>query len=316
MGEPEQAQSRLAPDDAFSALGNEIRVEILRELGEAGEALAFSELYDRVAVDDSAQFNYHLDRLEGHFVGKSDTGYALRRPGRRVVEAILSGAVTDAPTLERTTTDESCPDCDSRIEIEWREGSVEIYCPACTRRWQQSWGRADGPAEAPPGYQGRLPVPPAGIADRSPTEIYRTAFAWTSLELMSIASDICPRCAATVETELSVCETHDATDGPCSSCGTTYAVRLVAACRNCIYSAGCAAAWGVVSTTELLTFLFEHDLNPIAPGAARQLDAVINGYEEQVRGTDPFRAKFSFSIDGDRLTLTVDETLTVVDTGR
>ncbi|ERG89385.1 MAG: hypothetical protein J07HX5_01543, partial [halophilic archaeon J07HX5] len=168
--------------------------------------------------------------------------------------------------------------------------------------------------EAPRGYQGRLPVPPAGITNRSPTEVYRTAFTWTSLELMSVASNICPRCAATVTTELNVCETHDATDGPCSSCGTTYAVRLVAACTNCIYSAGCAAAWGVVSTTELLTFLFEHDLNPVAPGAARRLDAVINEYGEQIHSTDPFRAEFSFSIDGDQLTLAVDETLAVVDT--
>ena len=55
--------------------------------------LAFSSLYDRVDVDDSGQFNYHLDKLAGHFVPNTDHGYALARPRRRVVESVLVGPV-------------------------------------------------------------------------------------------------------------------------------------------------------------------------------------------------------------------------------
>ena len=62
----------LAPDDAFELLGNETRVRILQTLGTADEPVPFSELHDRVGLRDSGQFNYHLDRLVGHFLQKTD----------------------------------------------------------------------------------------------------------------------------------------------------------------------------------------------------------------------------------------------------
>ena len=64
----------LQPDEAFVTLGNETRIEILRALQDAGGPLAFSELRDRVGVDDPGQFNYHLGKLAGHFVRKDEGG--------------------------------------------------------------------------------------------------------------------------------------------------------------------------------------------------------------------------------------------------
>lgn len=84
----------LPPDDAFSVLGNETRMEIIQELADASDRLPFSELRDRVGVSDSGQFNYHLDKLVGHFVEDTEDGYGLRRAGERVIEAVVSGAVT------------------------------------------------------------------------------------------------------------------------------------------------------------------------------------------------------------------------------
>jgi hypothetical protein len=306
----------LSPDDAFSALGNEIRIEILRELGAADGPLSFSELYDRIDVSDSAQFNYHLDKLLEHFVRNVESGYALGPPGRRVVEAILSGAVTHDPELERTPVSDHCQTCGRQLEIQWQDGSIEIFCSDCDGRWDQSWGRVGGPQQAPTGYLGRLPFPPAGMHDRSPVAILQAAYTWTNLELLAVANGLCPRCAATVETEVSVCEDHDAEDGPCPVCRTNFAVRLTAACTNCIYSTGCAAAWGTLPSPELLTFLFDHDINPLAPVSAHRLDTVLNEYDETVRSQDPLRAEFEFTVDDDSLQLTVDRNLGVLDATR
>lgn len=55
----------LTPEEAFAVLGNEIRVDILRALWEAGEPLAYSELQERIGVCDSGRFNYHLRKLVG-----------------------------------------------------------------------------------------------------------------------------------------------------------------------------------------------------------------------------------------------------------
>jgi hypothetical protein len=308
-----QETTCLAPDDAFSALGNEVRVQILRELGAADGPLSFSELYDRIDLSDSAQFNYHLDKLLDHFVRKIDQGYALGPPGRRVVEAILSGAVTHDPELERTAVEDHCQTCGRQLEIQWQDGSIEMFCTDCDGRWEQSWGRVGGPEEAPDGYLGRLPFPPAGMEGRPPVEILQAAYVWTNLELLAVANGLCPRCAATVETELSVCPDHHADRSPCPVCRTNFAVRLTGACTNCIYATGCAAAWGTLPAPELLTFLFDHGINPLAPVSAHRMDLVLNEYDETIESTDPFRATFEFTVDDDSLRLTVDRNLDVLE---
>lgn len=92
--------SALSPDDAFAVLGNDTRMKILQTLGEADEPLRFSELRDRIGVRDSGRFNYHLDKLTGHFITETDDGYALRPAGTRVVEAVLSRVVVDDLELD------------------------------------------------------------------------------------------------------------------------------------------------------------------------------------------------------------------------
>ena len=47
----------LSPDDAFTALGNETRVEVLKQLGTAEGPLSFTELRSRLGMDDPGQFN-------------------------------------------------------------------------------------------------------------------------------------------------------------------------------------------------------------------------------------------------------------------
>jgi len=303
---------RLSPDDAFAALSNEQRVRILRELGDAGSPLAFSELYDRLPVDDTARFNYHLGELRGHFVRKTADGYALDHPGQRVVEAIRSGAVTDDPEIERTTVDDRCPTCESPLEVQWLDGSVEVFCSVCESRWDRSHGRVGGPGEVESGYLGRLPFPPAGLRDRTPTEVLRAAHTWTNLELLAVGSGICPRCAAAVETELDACPDHDG-DGVCPNCRSRFAVLLYADCPNCPYQVGGAAALGLLASPELLAFTLDHGIDPFSPESVLRLDQFLSEYDEEVLSREPLRAVLTFSADGDTLSLRVDETGDVVD---
>ena len=76
-------------DRAFELLGNETRIEILRVLASADEeCLSFSTLRKRVGIDDSGQFNYHLNRLAGHYVRRTTDGYAICQTGTDALEAI------------------------------------------------------------------------------------------------------------------------------------------------------------------------------------------------------------------------------------
>jgi DNA-binding transcriptional ArsR family regulator len=93
MRNPEQvidASDTADATDAFALLSDETRVSILQSLAAAEaspedpDALSFSELRTRVGVRDGGLFNYHLRKLRGQFVEKTDDGYRLTTEGRRV----------------------------------------------------------------------------------------------------------------------------------------------------------------------------------------------------------------------------------------
>jgi hypothetical protein len=79
----------LPPDRALALLGNETRIAILRAIASADEErVPFSTLRERVGVDDSGQFNYHLNKLAGRYVRRTADGYALRQAGTDALDVI------------------------------------------------------------------------------------------------------------------------------------------------------------------------------------------------------------------------------------
>jgi DNA-binding transcriptional ArsR family regulator len=308
--------THLAPDEAFSALGNETRIEILRALGDAGDPLAFSALHDRIEMRDSAQFNYHLDKLVGHFVEKTDAGYALSRAGERIVEAVLSGAVTEAPVLEPTEIDAACYRCGSPIVVRYRESRLDVYCTGCRGTYGRSYRPDDTELDEEYGFLGGLPMPPAGLRGRSAEELFRAAWTWGNLEILSLATGICPRCSAPVDHDVDVCEDHDAGEELCADCGNRHAVYLLAACTNCVFDTAGEAVLRLAANTAFLDFVTDHGLNPVAPDDIAAIDRVHGEFEEEVLSTDPFEARFTFGLEGSELTLVLDDDLNVVETER
>jgi len=307
------AGDRLAPGDAFAVLGNENRMAILRALGESGGTLSFSTLYDRVDVADSSQFNYHLDRMVGHFVERTADGYRLAGAGRRVVEAVLSGAVTERPTMERTPVDEACPYCGAPVAIEWQEDGVGVFCSECAGRYSRERA-ACGADDA--GYLGRYPLPPAGVRGRDSEAVLGAAWTWANLEILALASGLCPRCSATVEWGATLCEDHDAGDGLCDACDGRYALSARVACTNCILETGGEPVVGLVAETELLALLTGEGLNPVNPASVHRMEAVHGDYEETVLSREPLRARYTFAVGDERVSLTVDGDLSVVERRR
>ena len=190
-GESDQeAASMLTPKEAFSILGDETRLTILKALGEAGAPLAFSELFDRVDYDDPSNFNYHLKKLSGHFVHKTDDGYALRQAGRRIVEAVLAEAVPDDVEMTRTRVDQPCFLCGAPIAISYQQAHLGLYCSDCDGTRNESSSTTVGRRVDRTDLLGLLDLPPAGVPDRTPTEILHAANWWTTSEALSLAKDI------------------------------------------------------------------------------------------------------------------------------
>jgi DNA-binding transcriptional ArsR family regulator len=302
----------LSPDEAFSVLGNETRVRMLQTLGEAAGPLSFTELRDRVGIRQGAQFNYHLDKLVGHFVAKTDDGYALRQAGRRVVEAVLSGAITDDPTVERTEVEAwPCPYCGAPSEVAFREERVERYCTDCPGLYDAAAARMRPDFEGEYGDLGALELPPAGVQGRSAEEILWAAFTWSYAEWLVAANDVCPRCSATVDRSVTVCECHDTDASICDRCGRRQAVAFRVECENCNFSRGSIVSMHLAASTELLAFLTARGVAPLSDPWDWGWE-----YDEEIRSTDPFAGRFTFTVDGDSITLTVDDDLDVIDAER
>lgn len=304
--------TNLAPEDAFSVLGDETRLTILWTLGEADEPLEFGELRRRVGYETSGNFSYHLDKLAGPFIEKTEQGYDLRQRGQRVVEAAFSGVVTESPVIERTVIPWACPNCGAdTTEVTYIEEQVGIFCPDCA-------GLKDGTDAGEPGRVpadqrriGYVQLPPAGLRDRRPTEVLEAALIWTAGEIYQGANGVCPRCSASVDESVHACEDHDPTGGPCEQCGSEYGVSFRLSCSNCIYDIETALGVYLLTHPAVRRFMLEHDLDPVAPTSHRFWD--LFQYEESIHSVAPVEAELTFSIDGDALTVTVDADLTVTE---
>lgn len=313
----QQDAATLMPEDAFSALGNQIRMEILRILGASEGPVRFSELRSEVGVDDPGRFNYHLDQLTGHFVTQSDVGYELRRPGQRVIEAVLAGAVSEAPVLEATPVDWECHFCGSSpIYLEYREGQVGALCMECSGMYG---GEVEELTEdAPPKQRQRLwyaELPPPGVKDRTPEEILVASGRWAGSEIITRATGMCPKCAATIQETLEVCADHAPSDGLCPNCNRRFAALHRSSCTNCIDEAEVVMGSVLARNLEFRMFMIEHGLDPISPKSP-EFRRMFYNHSEEILSYDPPTLRFTFTIEDESISLTVDENIEVVEVER
>lgn len=300
----------LPPEEAFTVLGNELRMRIVSELGAVDHPLSFTELRDRVGLRQGGQFNYHLDKLVGHFVEKTDDGYALHQPGSAVVQAILSGAVTENPVIEPTEVDFACLLCDAPVLVGYHAERVELYCTGCTGQYED---KADNPPSFDDvgGYLGHYTLTPTGAEDRSPYELLEAASLWAHLENVALANGLCMRCGGMVETDVTVCGSHNPEGERCPTCSNRHSVQVDRTCTTCGFSRGGMAITILATHRELRKFVAEQGIDPIVEGFKWGWDC-----DEDVHSIEPLRADFTFEVEGEAITLHTGADLEVVDVTR
>jgi hypothetical protein len=84
-------------------------------------------------------------------------------------------------------------------------------------------------------------------------------------------------------------------------------------CANCNYDPNSIAPGILLANTELLAFLTTRGINPFAPESLNRTSQAIAQYDEEVVSTEPFEARLTFTADGDSITLTLDEDLSIVE---
>lgn len=277
--------SELSPEDAFSLLGNETRIGIIRALWELSEDSrekpSFSELRECADVTDSGQFNYHLGKLVGTFVRRDGDGYELTYAGRRIIGAILDGTYTKRAEIEPFEIDVSCFDCGSALEARYETDQFVIQCPNCEETVL------------------RFAFPPGVLEGRSREKLAETSGRWIRAQLSFTVNGICPNCAGVI--------THSITT---ESAHHDRAVGLEYDCERCKHHASSTVALHLSYHPAVIAFYDDHgiDLNEDFLGSYWNSDG-----QTTVRSEDPWRISLTISLADDELELVVDEDLNVVE---
>ena len=308
-------EADLDPAEAFALLGNETRIDILQSLHRAtieredDRPVAFSELYDRTDLDDSAHFNYHLKQLLDHFVRKVECGddavggdgdsadsdataddcvegYEFRTPGWKVVRSVFAGTFTGRGEVGPFDAPGACYECGGDLEATYANELLTIACTECGR--------------TPLNYS----FPPGGLADRTPEE-FLDAFHHHVRHHYCLAADgVCPECMGRMETTL---ETDTAVPGQ------EVAVRHI--CGRCDNRLTSAVGVNLLDTAPVLTFFSERGVD-LTTEPFWTHPWTVSDVHTAVVSDDPLRVRLDLPCDGDVLSVTVDETLDLLDVER
>lgn len=296
--------------EAFELLASETRLAIMLALWEArtpwerDDAVAFSTLYEQVEVSDSGQFNYHLDKLTPEFVQRTDDGYELTDAGFSIVQAVISGSGFSNPTVGPVEIDRACPRCATWMTMEYEGSKIRYFCPNC----EGVWSRNDDEQ----GYVGGgFRFPPAGLEDRTPTEVAAAFNAHAVIRGLAMHFGVCPDCSGRIESTIEVCDDHDVDDGVCANCGGVNRGSFMCECTVCKLAFG-TAIWVLVAIHPTVAgFFYEDDFEYFA----HPWKIIRNGYGASVEplSTDPDRLAVTFTNDDDELRVVIDEDLHVVE---
>jgi Na+-translocating ferredoxin:NAD+ oxidoreductase RNF subunit RnfB len=273
---------------AFDVVRSEARVDILLALAEQASAdpdhpaLSFSELHDCVDIDDSGQFNYHLDKLRDYLVRSTEDGYRLSPRGHEVAGAILSGAFAEGDDRGPERLDGACPYCEAPIEAVYEDGRLVVTCDGGHTLFTSS-------------------VPHDLAADVSLEAALVEARAKTRYDLQIVLEGTCTYCYGDVD--WSAVREHDQTEpvlyeGQCTRCGVGFSAP---------------PNYAVLFHPAVVAFFWDQgvDVRDIVAWEVADWTA-----EQTVLGDDPFRLQVTFQAGDARLAVTADETVTVLETER
>ncbi|WP_336361356.1 DUF7351 domain-containing protein [Haladaptatus sp. ZSTT2] len=263
----------------FALLSNDTRIEILRVLAAADGPLPFSELYDRVGLRDSGQFNYHLQKLAGTFIKQGDEGYELTIAGMQVVGALIAGTYTATATLDPIELDDPCPKCGTRsVVVTYNDEHAHVTCTACDE------------------FHNQYSFPPGTLSQYDRAELPAAFDRWIRVLFYHITAGFCVNCAGRLSGSL------DAANDP---------PRFEWRCERCGDIAIAEVSSPVFFHPALQGFLYDRGIGPKETPTWR-----LFGSDELEITTDDSGVTIAITIDAETLTATIDTTGMVTSVSR
>jgi len=285
-------------DEIVSVVGDETRLRILIVLTRAVEegdspGLSFSELRDRVGVEDSGRFNYHLDKLRDTFVAKVDDRYVARGPGRRVVTSMYAGRYDDTAEEWTVETPSSCHQCGEPLRASYKRrrfgSTLLLECPEH-------------------GQHDRLPLLPGATEGREPLEVVRVAYRYAMSQIRMAHAGICSECLGPTSV------TYPA--DPVTSTFPDDRIPTRISCDRCWLHMGPPVQNFVLMTPRVRGRLRAHGYGLLESMNAVKRPAGPVAYESTLVSETPARATVRFGFPEETITVTVDDQCRVVEFDR
>lgn len=288
--DPEQAA-------LFDVLGDETRVAIVRALADVRRdgwqwaGLTFAELRRAVGMEDTGNFSYHLEKVQGSLVVKDGDEYKLLNQGLRLAGAMEAGSYTPTGTSKRGTLDEPCPHvgCDHDLAVRYDDQYFRTLCP--------EHGNFHGTS-----------LPPAVVEHNDVVDLVAIARADTLSRIRRARDGVCPHCWGPMEatipaTDVTLHESDDElppdvviVEFGCDRCGLTFSTPP-GAC--------------VLDHPAVVSLYHEHgrDLRTVPLTALRSLRATNAVVESEA----PVRVRVPVKCEDDRLDVWLDGDVKVIE---
>lgn len=292
----------------FDLLADETRWAIVCELAKhrryayQPRGLSFAELRRAVDVADGGRFNYHLNKLLGAFVNKTDGKYILTNQGFELVGSVLAGDYESTNTTRRELIDERCNRCENTLKAIYEHGYFRIECPK------------DGTIAA-------VIVPERLARERSIRELTHIAGRHMREMIGRAVDGVCPHCQGVAETNV----TEQAQHAPGADIGDipTDLKFVELTCTECEFYNAYPAYVYLVNHPAVVSFRYEHDDEPTGVpyiGTTLQSITAVHCSDETGDVENEITAEKSlepvvrveFSFDTDQLLIWLDEDASVV----
>lgn len=127
---------------------------------------------------------------------------------------------------------------------------------------------------------------------------------------------VCRECTASISGSVSVCDDHETSRGqPCAACGTPFAVWAEQRCDVCGFAKRLPVELFVMGLTPVIGFLDNHGMDILTPSFDELVDLLQTRFNTSVT-EEPFRAAVTIEGATESLTVTLDDSVNVVETDR
>jgi len=283
---------RADPEEVFSAVANETRFDILRTVwdltktGSGDGSATFAAVRAETGVQDSGQFNYHLQELSPRFVRKTEEGYEATHAGSQLVGAVVSGVYTDDETAVEPQPVGDCPNCGGTVEAGYADGQMQIECVDCEVTITD------------------IAAPPILAASHDSTSLPEVYSKHLLCEIERINRGFCTHCSGRIDPRVE--EIEDPEIG-----GLKGFLNVVYECHECGDEIHTAVGAAVIDHPAVVSLFHDAGID-LRRTPVWELDPLFETPSEVI-GEDPLRVETTVEVDGEELRLLLGEDMNVVE---